>query len=710
MRQRVPSGHHLTGEGTIVKKNRILGLENLSTWLVLSIILLIVITTVATGVPSLFIIRDQLDRQARIVVDQGVTTTQTIYQTKEDILANVAILIAQRPTLHAFIEDQQEAEFNAYLETIRTGAELSLVLVCDRENQPRAAVGNIPQENICVIPATQRYYSEINPEFATVWLLSTHPVVRDTVPLGQVIIGRSIDEAFVVDLRQKTGLEQMLVVAREPLVTSQIEAASTWMEAAWQAMAEGESRFTVAEYPYYFSSFRLAEGIDNLVAYSAVESEAARQQLTQTIFINLAITILLGSGVGFLLARFIGNPLEKLRDAAIALKKGDLTTPISVDTRLPEISLVSSSLDDARIALRYNLQELNLEKEWTDSLLESIVEGIITLDKKGRITFFSPGADRISGWRQEEAIGHHCDEVFQIVDENLSLSDWIATPGKRQKVRIQLPAGNQTTIAVTGAKLPPPAGKSMVALVLRDITGEEALHDLLVNFLTNITHEFRTPLSALAISIELLLDQLPDLSQDELQELLHSHHMGVINLQTLIDNLLEGASIEAGRFQVYPTRANLTEIIHESARTMKPILDKYRRHLEIDLPKNMPAVKADHRRTIQVLVNLISNAVKYSPDESSIWISAFEDEDFVQVQVADEGPGVQPEEEAEIFKRFKMRGTTPDKPQYGIGLGLMVVKAIVEAQGGQVGIQARQPGGSLFWFTVPKSEVEEAKP
>jgi PAS domain S-box-containing protein len=689
-------------------KKGFLAFSNLSTWLVLSLILLIVLATISTGLPAIFIIRDQLDRQAHIVIEQGITTSQTIYETKEEILANVAILIAQRPTLHRYIsEDEEENEFAAYLEIIRAGADLDLLLVCDLQDRPQIAVGIIPQENICPIPPNQRYYAETTTTHTSVWLISTHLIHTDNGPLGRVIIGLSVGEAFIRNLRQKTGLEQMLVVSSQPVVTSHEENANFWMEEAWQAMSTGKSQFSVADHPYYIDSFALTDDIHIVVALSAIESEAARRQLNQTIIFNLAIVILLGSGVGFLLARFIGVPLADLRDAAIALKQGDLATPVTVNTRLPEISLVASSLDDARVALRYNLQELNLEKEWSDALLESIVEGIITLDRKGRITFFSPGAERISGWSQEKALGRHCEEVFTILDENLSISDWVEMPDRRQKVHLKLPNGKQITVAVTGAKLPPPSGKSMVVLVLRDISDEEALHDLLVNFLTNITHEFRTPLSALAISIELLLDQLPDLSQEELEELLDSHHLGVINLQTLIDNLLEGASIEAGRFQVYPADSDLADIINESAHTMRPILDKYHRIVDIDLPYDLPPVKADHRRTVQVLVNLLSNAVKYSPDESRIWISACEEGRFVRVQVADEGPGVEPELETEIFKRFKMRTSYADKPQYGVGLGLMVVKAIVEAQGGQVGIEQRPNGGSEFWFTVPKIAQKE---
>jgi signal transduction histidine kinase len=221
--------------------------------------------------------------------------------------------------------------------------------------------------------------------------------------------------------------------------------------------------------------------------------------------------------------------------------------------------------------------------------------------------------------------------------------------------------------------------------------------------LANVAHEFRTPLSALAASVELLMDQAPDLSPAELEELLTSLHLGVLGLQTLIDNLLESASIEAGHFQVHARLSSLDGIMAEAIRTMQPLLDKRGQDLVVELPTDIPKVRADPRRTAQVLVNLLSNASKYGPDETEIEIGATVQGDWVRVTVADSGPGVPPEYRKNLFRRFVRPALSNDKAQVGAGLGLSVVKAVVEAHGGAVGVDDHVDGGSVFWFTLPRA-------
>jgi signal transduction histidine kinase len=229
---------------------------------------------------------------------------------------------------------------------------------------------------------------------------------------------------------------------------------------------------------------------------------------------------------------------------------------------------------------------------------------------------------------------------------------------------------------------------------------------LMGHFLANVAHEFRTPLSAAVASIELLLDQAPDLSPAELQELLTSLHLGLFGLQTLVDNLLESASIEAGRFHINPRQAQLSKIIAEAIRTMQPLLDKHGQRLVVELPAALPVVRADPRRTGQVLVNLLSNASRYGPDEAEITLGATVAEGWVRVTVADQGPGIQPEYRNDLFRRFVYPTADNDKTKYGAGLGLSVVKAVVEAHGGQVGIEDRPGGGSVFWITLPVEQEE----
>ena len=415
-------------------------------------------------------------------------------------------------------------------------------------------------------------------------------------------------------------------------------------------------------------------------------------------------------------------------------EEGETGRSPSDDGSTGQAASVARALESARADLQQTLAELRQEKAWTDHLLESIVEGIVTLDRQGRITFFSQGAERTTGWQRDQVLGHACDQVFRPVGTNEPFTQLIPAPGGRRRIAVELRDGRQAMLAVTGARLLPPEGNNArVALVFRDVSEEEAVHRILGDFLANVAHEFRTPLSAVAASVELLLDQTPSLlaaqpdatsvcpfsvcgsgeagrlgaeaepsvMNADLHELLASLHAGILGLQTLVDNLLESASIETGHFRVYPRPSSMGEIIAEAIRMVQPLLNKRGQQLVIELPAAMPLVQADPRRTAQVLVNLLSNAAKHSPDNAEIGILVKMDGDRVRVAVTDQGPGILAEERIVLFRRFAHPGTGHDPAKAGAGLGLSVVKAVVEAHGGQVGIEDQPGGGVAFWFTLP---------
>jgi PAS domain S-box-containing protein len=415
---------------------------------------------------------------------------------------------------------------------------------------------------------------------------------------------------------------------------------------------------------------------------------------------------------------------------------GDMDRPPDGQTFEGEAASIARALESTRADLQQTLAELRQEKAWTDHLLESIVEGIVTLDRQGHITFFSQGAERITGWQCDHVLGHPCDQVFRPVGTNEPFTQLLPGPGGSRRIAVELRDGRQAMLAVTGARLLPPEGNNArVALVFRDVSEEEAVHRILGDFLANIAHEFRTPLSAVAASVELLLDQVPDLmaasadpiserlfqpgpagqagrvgidaqpteANTELQELLASLHTGIMGLQTLVDNLLESASIETGHFRVHPRPSGLGEIIAEAIRMVQPLIDKHSQQLVIELPAPMPIVQADPRRVAQVLVNLLSNAAKHNPDDAEIGILVSVQGDRVRVAVADQGPGIPAEERNLLFRRFAHPNTGNDPAKAGAGLGLSVVKAIVEAHGGQVGVEDRPGSGVIFWFTLPRA-------
>lgn len=686
--------------------------RSLSAQMILSFVVLVILTAFAVGLPAIWLIRDQLERQAWAQVEQGRRATQALYEARHGEMRGLATLTAQRPTLQQLLVEDDPSALETYLRTLRVGAGLDVVLICDSQQRPLVQEGELVAETLCAASSEGGSHVVSADSVSQAWLFATHPI-DNTTGSGEigssVVVGIALDELFAVQMRDQTGLEQTVLVNGEPVATS-LTRGTTSHESCrpvGSAAAEGDCQvaYTIDGASYYAVRVRLSEsGLEAEAALPVSDVVTTERRLIWMLVGSILVVAIAGSGVGAFLARRIGRPLARLSDAAAALSKGDLSSPVTVDAGVREVALVAEALEGARTDLERTLDQLRKEKAWSDHLLEAIVEGIVTLDRDGRITFFSHGAERITGWKREQVMGLTCNQILHPLETDEPFARLIPPPGRRERIAVELRDGRQAVLAITVAPLlPPDGGDAQVAMVFRDVSETEAIHRLLGHFLANVTHEFRSPLAAVAASVELLLDQAPDLSTTELSELLTSLHLGVLGLQTLVDNLLESASIEAGHFRVSPRPSNLGEIMAEAIRTMQPLLDKRGQHLVIELPAAIPMTQADPRRTVQVLVNLLSNASKYGPDGAEIVVGATAGDDWVRVAVADRGPSIPLEQREEVFRRFVHPSWGDGRAQHGAGLGLSVVKAIVEAHGGQVGVDDRPGGGSFFWFTLPKA-------
>ncbi len=245
---------------------------------------------------------------------------------------------------------------------------------------------------------------------------------------------------------------------------------------------------------------------------------------------------------------------------------------------------------------------------------------------------------------------------------------------------------------ITQAREPLPAAKEW----------SDSQRSLQAYFLGNISHEFRTPLAGMKVSLELLLENARDLSPAELDELLNSLHLSISSMGQLIDNLLESSKIEAEQLVLRRVTIDTQALIADAARLVQPFLNRRRQRLSVDVPLMPVSILADSTRLVQVLVNLIANASKYSPTGGAIDISVERQSGATRVVVADRGAGIPDDKRDGVFKRFVRLGATASE-DYGAGLGLSVVKAIVEAHGGAVGVDARGGGGSRFWFSLPEA-------
>jgi K+-sensing histidine kinase KdpD len=226
--------------------------------------------------------------------------------------------------------------------------------------------------------------------------------------------------------------------------------------------------------------------------------------------------------------------------------------------------------------------------------------------------------------------------------------------------------------------------------VMRDETELEATRRLRDTILANISHEFRTPLAAQLASLELLRDRLGSLTADETRTLLLSLERGTMRLTQLIDNLLESVRIESGRLSIRKQPLALDEVVEEAVAMTSHLLAQRRQEIDVDLPYPLPAVVGDAPRLTQVFVNLLANAHKFAPEGTRIRIGGAVAGDEVTLWVEDEGPGLPPGGEAEIFRRF-YRSPGEEPNESGLGLGLWIVKSIVERHQGRV--EARRVAG-----------------
>ncbi len=682
--------------------------RSLTVQMVLSFAALVLLTAAAIGFPAIVLILNQTERQAWDQVNHASQATLALYNTWQSKTGDLATLTANRPTLKRLTVQGDVAMLVDYLQTLEAETELDSLQVCDADNQPVAQVGQPADANLCDLAGEADFYTLPGGTTDQIWLLAASGITDGTNNLGRVIAGIVLDDEFAAQMQSQTGLAHTLIASGQPLASSMTGGVANWRQGTYQTAntdspgVDSAAEFRLNGKPYYVARLPLDESIfEDEVALDVTDIAATKQRLVAILTGSIIAVVLAGSALGLFLARRVGQPLTRLASAAKQMSTGNLDRSVSVQAQVREVAEVAQALESARVDLQKTLSELRQANAWTDHLLDAISEGIVTLDQHGRITFFSPGAERITGLSRDEALNQHCDQVFQVSDSTEPFSQCMPAPARQNKLTLLMADGRLATLSITGAQLAPPGSdETEMALVFRDVTETELVHRLMGEFLANITHEFRTPVSALAASTELLLDQAPDLSQDELYELLTSLYLGIVGLQTLVDNLLESARLEVGRFRVYPRPVDLGEIIAEATRIMQPLLDRHRQRLVVELPAAIPMVQADSRRVTQVLVNLLSNANKYSPDETEIAICAAIDDGWARIAVADQGPGIPDTYRPSLFRRFAHPEPSASKSRYGAGLGLSVAKAITEAHGGQVGVDNRPSGGSIFWFTL----------
>ncbi len=667
----------------------------------------------SVGVPIYWLIRNELERSCWDHVLDGGQTTKVLLQYEQDRMTNLATLASQSLSSQQLMHDGGSLALNQFARIFKTEAELDVLVVFDARYQLLAEIcGSIECPPLLLDQDVE--FRVLPGSDPILILLATQPVHEKPSDhlLGYVVVGVIIDDEFSRRMAVRTGFDQSFIFEKSRIASSltgipltvEQEVLDLVISSRHQEQAVvriNSDRFYTSLYPIFgYEAELVAVGE---VALHVDDLLSAEHRVLLALNVSALLVILVGFALGSVYAQRLTTPLDQLTTSAIKISQGDLETPVPCPDHPTEIAELAQALEKSRINTQQVLNKISQAKDWFEILIQSIAEGIVTIDDDSCITSFNKGAERITGWLKDEALHQKLDKVFPLSNGNGEFSENIPTLGGKHQISVLNRSGRIIKLAVTDAQLVDPKSEAIqTALVLRDITEEEAIQELQSYFLAHITHEFRTPLSAINASVEFLLGEIDQLSTSEIAQLLRSIHFSVTGLQTLIDNLLESISIEAGQFTIRLRSVDLVEVVSEAVEVMRPLLNRRHQRLSISKTDVLPMVNGDPTRLKQVMVNLLSNASKYGPLEQKIEVSIdAEKEGTVRVSVADTGPGIPLEERDKLFQPFVRLGAG-DGAQYGVGLGLSVAKAIVEEHGGEVGFDERPGSGSIFWFTVPR--------
>ncbi len=669
-----------------------------------------------------------VDRMERLADEQalervryaGASARKDISLSGETV-QTAALLLGERPTLARFLEEGDAVSLARFLEQFRGSSRLSGCAVMTGKGIFARSGAPLPWDGLLSdrAAAEGRFSLRALPG-GRLLLSAVSPV--PAVPGANAMTALLLDRGFEQGISSRIGLP-VRILEREAALAREGDP-QFYLRAS--ALVEGRPvRARLDAAGLYLAVLPLRDSSGHPAGI--VETDLARNPIAGSLKELGRSLGLLAAGVtaaalllSLLLARRFTRPLEVLTRSSARIGAGDLTTPIPRAGSL-ETGALAETMEEARRRLLHLTAELDRRRAEAEAVLGGILEGVFAVDRERKIRYINPQAAALLGLKEEEALGRFCGDVLNArgpggvrpCDENCPIVHARSGGSARATEILWLPGGRRRTVLITSAFSGPAHPASAVEVsgmlrqfqVIRDETEIEAARRLRDAILANISHEFKTPLAAQLASIELLRDRLPDLQAPEAQQLVLSLERGTLRLTQLIDNLLESVRIEAGRDAPRQRRVALDEVVEEAVEMMAPLIAQRQQVLSVDLPYPLPEVLGDATRLSQVFVNLLANANKFAPAGPAIRIGGTAGAGSVTLWVEDEGPGLPLAAGTSVFERFVRTGGPEEEEepeQTGMGLGLWIVRSIVERHGGHVeigrgggpGTEARSGAGS----------------
>jgi PAS domain S-box-containing protein len=377
------------------------------------------------------------------------------------------------------------------------------------------------------------------------------------------------------------------------------------------------------------------------------------------------------------------------------------------------IYIYQQTRESATRASKHNKQELQTERVRADAIVENIAEGVIALDDQGRVTFINQAAEDMLGWWQHDLLDKKFTEVVKINDENdrpMNATGWPLLKGDVEKQTSVLSYykkdGSKALLLSNGAAIINEGSLVGYIVSFHDVAEEREIDRAKSEFMTVASHQLRTPISAISWFSEMLLNGDAGKLNEEQQNDLQQIHQSNKRMARLVGDMLIVSRLELHNLPVTPQPTDLSELLHKVIKEQtegitEDRLPKIKEHFDEMLQK----VNVDPDLTKIILQNLISNAIKYTPKDGNISIevigSGGRPENKITLIISDSGYGIPKNLQDKIFTKFFRADNIRDKDTDGTGLGLFIVKALLDYIGGDISFTSEENQGTIFVVHLP---------
>jgi len=655
---------------------------------------LVLIAVVAVAMGAVGLIGHFAEEQALARVNlAGASAQEAVERSARDV-ATSAHLLAERPTVKRLLGEGDVAGMRAFLDRFRGTSHLSGVVIFSQGHVFALGGESLPWEEIARRADADGSSTLIRLPDGPLLLAAASPLAATAEASAAAAL--VLDPPFARQVEAQVGLpvrildpDKALPNPKDPRMPLRAEVLAT--EEPSSGRLKTADRY-VSVRPLRSSSGAVAALVETELPADAVAGSLTR--LVRNLFLLTLLVAALATISGWAVSRRLTRPVVALTAAAARIGRGDLSTPAP---RAPgaELGTLAATMEEMRRRLLQLTSELRRRQAEGEAILTGITEGVFSVDRDRRITYLNPQTAALLGIRREDALGCFCGDVLnprgsrehdgmRPCDESCPILHARFRGGTSVTEYLQLRDGGLRAVVIASA---PPTDEQQFQ-VMRDETDVETARRQRDAVLANISHEFRTPLSAQLASIELLRDRLlqsPEGLEGETRDLVLSLERGSLRLTQLIDNLLESVRIESGQDSIRSRPVALDEVLEEAVEMTAPLLAQRGQSIEVELPYPLPEVLGDAPRLVQVFVNLLANAHKFGPTDSTVHVGGAVNEETVCLWVEDEGPGFPDESGGALFDRFVRRAGVGEEPETGgMGLGLWIVRSIVERHGGEV--------------------------